>query len=163
MGGSNMKIMRSEVITIIAVILLLVSIFCCVLPRVVATVWNDGIEQAAKRVNREPTLTGLAGYIADEIHVGMSQSETEEKLKALAPITVIPRHTLQDVGSGYGPTSCDEIQLKFTSLPGHIWPMMACYDAQGGLVILHSVDAESFPPLDIYAPINPEGELFRPF
>ncbi len=157
-----MKTMRTESVIVGIVILLLASLLLCYIgSRIMARLWDNGIERAAGRVNSEPTLAGIATYITNEIQVGMSRYETERVLQKIAPIEIVPGHLLRDAGSGYGPTSCDTINLKLTTFPKHVWAIIACYNAQGELVILHSADSENFPPLDIYAPSDSDGELLN--
>ena len=140
---------------------MLASSLCCIGVRAQSAMWDSGIERAASKVNTKPTLNGLAEYIASEIQAGMPRHKVEQVLQEIAPIEVTLLKPLKDVGSGYGPTSCDEIRLKITSLPGHIWKIIACYNTQDKLVILHSNDSESFPSLDIFEASNQEGELFK--
>ena len=148
--------------TIVGIVgLILASLLCCVGIRALTELWDSGIERAAGKVSAEPTLNGLAEYITSEIQTGMSRYEVEQVLQMIAPIEVTLLYSLQDVGSGYGLTSCDEIKLKLTSFPGHIWRIKACYDARDELVMLDSADRDSFPALDIYAASNHEGELFK--
>jgi len=143
------------------VILMLASLFCCIGVRVPSTIWDGGIKRAASKVNTEPTLNGLAEYITSEIRTGMSRDEVDQILRMIAPTEVTLQYPSRDVGSGYGPTSCDEIRLKLTPFPGHIWKIIACYNVQDELVTLQSTNSESFPSLGIFAESNQEGELFK--
>ena len=137
-------------------VLMLVSLSCCIGVRAPREIWDNGIEHAADKVGAEPTMNGLAEYIISEIQTGMSRYEVEQVLQMIAPIEVTLLDSLQDVGSGYGLTSCDEIKLKLTSFPGHIWRIKACYDARDELVMLDSADRDSFPALDIYKRVVPQ-------
>jgi hypothetical protein len=119
--------------------------------------WVMGVERAAKRVDAEPTLNGLAEYIKESIHPGMSREETQQVLGRLGELQVL-YGSLQDVGSGYGPTACDEIKLKLTPLPGHYWRIIACYDERNELVVMKSADLDD-PYLGISAPVKPDADV----
>lgn len=156
-----MKTNLSERVIAGIMILMLANLLCCLGVRIQRAIWDSGIQRAASKVNAEPTINGIAEYITSEIQVGMPRYEVEQILQRIAPIKVIPSHLLKDVGSGYGPTSCDDINLRFTIFPGHVWRIIACYNAQDQLVILRSADLDGFPELGIYEEPTQEGKLFE--
>ncbi len=108
------------------------------------------IEQAARRVNVEPTMAGLAGYITKSVKPGMSREQVEQALSAMAPIEV-KRGSLIDVGAAWGSAACDDISLKLHPMGLQVWLVYACYDTEGKLVNLKSADPD-YPPLGIAAP-----------
>jgi hypothetical protein len=77
----------------------------------------------------------------------MTRSEVEQVLGTLAPVKV-RRGPLTDGDLEYGPTACDDIRLRLTLLPTHDWLMAACYDTEGRLIRLKSIEAD-YPPLGI--------------
>jgi hypothetical protein len=121
--------------------------------RIASEVWLIGVERAACRVGAAPTLNGIAEYIVETVQTGMPREQVEQILGALAPIEVVRGALDEKVDAGWGPTACDELWLKLTSLPGHAWRMFACYDRTGGLVHLESADPD-YPLLGISAPIQ---------
>lgn len=157
----NTKTNLTERTVVIIVALMLTCLLCCLGVRAQGMIWESGVQRAANRVEATPTIDGLAEYITAEIQVGMSRDKVEQVLQEMTPIEVTLRHPLEDVGSGYGPTSCDEIRLKVTSFPGHVWKITACYDIQGRLVLLRSDNIERFPGVSIFADPTQEGELFK--
>lgn len=136
---------------------LLVVLFSCLACRlwmeIDSEAWQSGIERAARNVGAEPTLEGLAQYIVDTIHVGMSEQEVEQALEMIAPVQVTRGETTEiDAGWGSG-GRCDNISLELSPLPGHKWRIIACYDNAGELVLIKSADPD-FPLLRIFAPIQ---------
>jgi hypothetical protein len=140
----------------IAILLSILS-FCCIAyavgMRVASELWLTGVDRAAHRVGVEPTLNGIAEYIVNAVQVGMQREQVEETLRSVAPIRVMRGDIDERVDIGWGPTACDHIWLELTPLPGHEWPMVACYDHENRLVLLKSRDPD-FPPLGISAPIS---------
>jgi hypothetical protein len=138
-------------------LLLLVCLVCCLAVglgmRIYQMQWIIGVEKAARRVGVEPTLNGLAEYIKESIHPGMSREETQQVLSHLGKLQVL-YGSLEDVGSGYGLIACDEIKLKLSPLPGHYWRIFACYDSNDKLVRMSSADPDD-PLLGISAPVQP--------
>jgi hypothetical protein len=108
------------------------------------------VEQAARRVHVEPTMTGLAGYITQSVKPGMSREQVEQALNAMAPIEV-KRGSLTDVGAEFDPSACDDISLMLHPLGLQVWLIYACYDSAGKLVHLKSADPD-YPPLDLVTP-----------
>jgi hypothetical protein len=145
----NTKTKLTERTIVMIVVLMLICLICCLGIRVQSVIWDNGIQRVANRVHVAPTVNGLAEYITAEIQVGMPRDKVEQVFQEMAPIEVKLLYPLEDVNTGYGPTSCDEIGLKITSFPWHIWRIRACYDTQDTLVMLFS-DEDGFPTLDIY-------------
>lgn len=138
-------------------LLLLMCLFICLAVglgmRTYQMQWIIGVERAARKVGVEPTMNGLAEYVQESVHPGMSREETEQALNRLGELTVL-YGSLKDVGSGWGPVACDEIRLKLGPLPGHYWRIFACYDSGDELVHMKSADPDD-PSLNISAPVQP--------
>jgi hypothetical protein len=109
------------------------------------------LERAATRIGVEPSYSAIGEYIVAHIVVGMSHDQVEQVLDEIAPLEIV-HGPLEDKGLKWGPTVCDLISMKLGPQPLYAWRISACYNNKDELVILKSLDPDSFPPLDIYAP-----------
>jgi len=145
-------IVARKKIPLLAVGILLLTCCCCLaMLRVYHELGIRGVKQAAYRVGVEPTTMGaLAEYIRGTVETGMSRSEVEQALSTIAPVKVVSRGSLSDPWS-VSPNACDRLWLMLTPLPGHEWPIRACYDEQGRLAYMESYKSDG-PALGIREP-----------
>ena len=141
-----MNIRTSKILLIVASLLF----SACIAGGLTSCSHEDTITVAARRVGVAPTLDGLAGYITKSVKPEMSREQVEKALDAIAPLDV-KRGSLEDAGADWGPAACDRISLKLHPRGWQVWPMIACYDAEGKLVLLKSADPD-YPPLGITVP-----------
>jgi hypothetical protein len=107
------------------------------------------IELAAQRIgSEEPNpYKGIASYISNSIHVGMSRIEVEQILETIAPVNILERGSLRELGLPEGPTACDKVALRIGTFTGK-WLLIPCYDQDGGLIHMKFSDPD-FPAIHV--------------
>jgi hypothetical protein len=93
-------------------------------------------------------LVGIRDHIVQSLSIGMARTDVEQVLTAIAS-PQIRQNAIVDSRSLYGPITCDEISIRLSHWPLDVWGMSACYDVNGGLVMLVSGD-DDYPRLSVF-------------
>jgi len=132
--------------------LMLVFLGCCGSIQARSEMRRLEFEQTADSLGFEPTVNGVAEYMGQSIEIGMTRDEVELILSDIAPLSVEQGDLNADSRAGWGPIACDRIWLDLGAVvTGGPVPLVACYDAQGGLVAMDFAEPD-MTPLDISAP-----------
>lgn len=127
---------------VIAIVLALCLV--CVLIRVAVNIGTERkseLESAALRLDVEPSLEGIVGYIEESIHLGMSRDRVKAILSDITPSVAFFTHDPES--SGFENTDLISIYFYQSSQhPGHWLTLYAQYDNEGNLIQLHNDSTE---------------------
>lgn len=116
----------------------------CVLIRVAVNICTERkseLEPAALRLDVEPSLEGIVGYIEESIHLGMSRDEVKAILSDITPSVSFFTH--ESGSSGFENTDLISIYFYQSSQhPGHWLTLYAQYDNEGKLRRLYNDSTE---------------------